>query len=191
MIRIQKHIKQTISRGSECGFSLMEMVIATGIFLIISLATLGLFSASLQGQRTALVQTRVGREAQLILETVTRKIRGSRVDYAVYGGTVTNPVTQLSLIDQADSRIDFIYDNVNQELDISIDGSAPRSISSSEAQITSLEFFIEPTTDPFGTGNQPAVQPRVTMVMTLQATESKNQISVTVQQTVPQRGGGF
>lgn len=179
------------------GFSVIELIVATGIFSVIVLASFGIFSSVLDGQQKVLAQTRIQREAQLILETITKKIRTSRVDYAEYevvfglGNPIENPVQELILIDQADSRVRFIYSPVAETIDLQIDAGPVNSISSDDVDITALNFFVEPTIDPFASGLLPSIQPRVTFVMTIQSGQGDNLVVVTIQQTTPQRGSGF
>jgi len=184
-------------KTDEHGFSIMELVVATGIFSILVLATFGIFSSSLRGQRQVLAQTRLQRETQLIMETVSKKIRTSRVDYTEYetvfgsGNPIINPVQELILIDQADARVKFSYDQINQAINLQLDAGPINPMSSSDINITNLNFFIEPTTNPFATGLLPSVQPRITVVMSIQSSVGNSLAKLTVQQTIPQLGSSF
>ena len=176
--------------SNQQGLSLMEMVVAVGVFSILALLTMGLFGSTLRGQQTALAQIRVEREAQLILEILSKKIRSSRVDYASYpSGTVGTSEETLYLIDQTDARLSFTYNTTDDALDLVIDGGSPEPLSSGNVSVTDLDFFISPTTDPFTAGSVPNTQPRVTVVITIESTKGISTARTVVQQTIPQRRG--
>ena len=181
----------------EGGFSIIELLIATSIFSVIGLASLGIFTSVLNGQRKALAQSRLQREAQLIMETVTKKIRTSRVDYTEYevmfglGNPILNPVQELILIDQADSRVRFIHNQTNESIELQIDTGLVNTMTPEDVDITLFNFFIVPTENPFTSGSLPSIQPRVTFVMTIQSGQGKNLSELTVQQTIPQRGSNY
>ncbi len=169
----------------------MEIIVAVGVFSVLILAVMGIFTSSLRGQQAIIAQARVDREAQLLLQTFTKRIRSSRVDYEAYGGTVSSSENTLSLIDQSDTQLSFVYDSANNEIDVVFDSGSPIPISSGNVSVTNLVFYITPSANPFSPGASPGVQPRVTVVMTLSASEGKTQVSNTIQQTIPQRGGVY
>jgi type II secretory pathway pseudopilin PulG len=196
-IFIYPKLKSKYKFLSEEGFSVMELIVATGIFSLLVLASFGIFSSVLRGQQRILAQTRLQREAQLVLETITRKIRTSRVDYAEYetifgvGNPIINPVQELILIDQTDSQVRFTYNTTDETLDLQVDSGQVNSMSADDVSITSFDFFIEPTQDPFISGLVPSTQPRVIIVMTIQSSEGSNFVEATIQQTTPQRGSAY
>lgn len=175
----------------------MEVVVATGIFVIMVLATLGIFSSVIKAQQNTLAQTRLEREAQLVMETMVKSIRSSRVDYDEYeritgqpDPAVPQPTSTLILINLSEERIRYQHNPVNFTLDVENSGIT-MPMSSDIVAITGLDFFIEPQANPFSASGPPATQPRVTVVLTLISTQAKETAQATLQQTVPQRGGGF
>jgi type II secretory pathway pseudopilin PulG len=183
-----KNIKQ------QTGFTLMEVVVATGIFVIMVMVTLGIFSSVLKAQQDTVAQTRLEREAQLIMETIVKSIRSSRVDYDEYSsidGSVPQPTSTLILINSSDQRIRYQLNPTNQTLDVENSG-VTNPMTSDSVLVTDLDFFVLPADDPFiNWGEAPDTQPRVTIVLTLYSSQSKETAQATIQQTVPQRGGGY
>ncbi len=172
------------------GFTLMETIVALGVFSFLVLATLGMFASSVKGQRAALAQSKIEREAQLLVGVMTKRIRASRVNYALYpGGTVPSDPDYLYLIDSSGGDVRFRLNN--NAIEVKIDGGEYLPISRDDVDVSLLRFFVDPTTDPFTSfGDVPDTQPRVTVVFTLVST-GNNQATVTVQQSIPQRGGAY
>lgn len=175
---------------NKYGFTLMEMIIALGVFSFLVLATLGMFASSIRGQRTALAQSKIEREAQLLVGVISKKIRSSRVNYIAYPSeTVPTDPDYLYLIDTAGGDVGFRLNS--DEIQVQLDGGSYLPISRDDIAVTYLRFFVDPTTDPFTSlGNTPTTQPRVTVVFTLESTGTE-QATVTVQQSIPQRGGAY
>lgn len=172
------------------GFTLMEIIISLGIFSFLVLAILGMFTSSIRGQRAALAQSKIEREAQLLVGVITKKIRSARVNYALYpGGTVPANPDYLYLIDADGGDVRFRLNS--NDIEVQIDGGSYLPISRDDVDVTLLRFFVDPTTNPFTSfGDVPATQPRVTVIFTLLA-DGPDQATVTVQQSIPQRGGAY
>lgn len=184
------------TKTSHQGFTLMEVLVATGIFVVMVLAVFGIFSSVLQGQKNSLAQAHLERDAQLVLETLVKKIRTSRVDYAEYEALnglpnpVPNSTSTLILIDQNDTRFRIQHNANTQAIDLEFGGGLPSPITSNDVAVTALTFMVEPTADPF-TNVEPVTQPRVTVVLEMVTNESNQPIQLILQQTVPQRGGNY
>lgn len=179
------------------GFTLMEVVVATGIFVIMTMATMGIFSSVLKAQQNTLAQTRLERDAQLVMETIVKSIRSSRVDYEEYENITGSadpafpvPTSTLILISVNDERIRYQFNPAGFSIDVENSGiTSP--MTSSDVRVTSMNFYIEPQANPFLTGDPPQTQPRVTVVFSLESSNVKETAQATLQQTVPQRGGGI
>ncbi len=177
--------------NNKKGFTLMEIIVAMGIFVIVIGSALGIFSITVKSQRESLIRSKVEREAQLIMEVLVRKIRVSIIDYSYYGGTVTNPTDSLSVIDSDRNRVVFSRNSVDKTLTIKTNNLDPVVMNSSDVTVDSLAFYIEPTTNPFSGGNFPLKQPKVTIVLKVGSTNLDSTVSTTLQQTIPQRGGEY
>lgn len=173
------------------GFSLMEVIVAMGVFAIIVGTSLGIFSAIVKAQRQVSLKTKAEREAQLIMEIMVKKIRTSRIDYSYYTSGIVNPVSELALIDINDDRTVFSLDADNKNLILTLNNNVPTIVNSTDVQIDDLKFYIEPPTNPFSGGNFPSKQPKVTIIIKIGSFNIDKYASITVQQTVPQRGGNY
>ena len=173
------------------GFSLMEIIVAMGVFAIIVGASLGIFSTTVNGQRKTSLKTKVQRESQLIMEVMVKKIRTSRIDYAYYTSGISNPVSELAVIDSNDDRVVFARDTIGGNLILTLNDNPSTIMNSTDVQIDDLKFYIEPTTNPFSGGNFPSKQPKVTIIFKIGSQKLDKYSSITLQQTIPQRGGNY
>jgi len=173
------------------GFTLLELIVSTGIFVMLSTLALGIYTQSLKSQRKSLVKIQIQRESQLIIETLTKKIRSSIVDYSQYPDPLSNPQSTLNLIDSVGDTYAFRRGS-GDVFEVSYNGAAFRGFSAQSIRITSLDFFIEPNTDPFiNPGERPSSQPRVTISTVFASADLITPSSVLVEQLVPQRSSGF
>ncbi|HOY56351.1 MAG TPA: prepilin-type N-terminal cleavage/methylation domain-containing protein [bacterium] len=173
------------------GFTLMEILVAMSIFVMVALVSLSIHSFILRASQKTIAYNRAQQDVQMIMESLAKKIRTSRVDYAAYAGGVINSggENNLHLIDLADNTHSFFVEN--QELKVQY-GSAPaQTIPSDLIKIINLKFYIQPLSYPFDINEPPVTQPRVTIVMQVEATKGGQKAGFTIQQTVPQRSGGL
>lgn len=171
------------------GFTLMEVLMATSIFAIISLASLSIYTTVLtSGQKTTAL-TRIQQETQFIMQVLSKKIRTARVnyDYVAYNPAISNPTNELSLIDAVGDEFVFSLDKTNLTIKVAVNGGEEKIIPSGNVNIDDLKFYINPTTNPYSLDAPPSSQPYVTIVMTVSARQGRQSANLTVQQTVPQR----
>lgn len=177
------------------GFTLIEMLISMTVFVMITIIALSIYSSILRANKKSVTVTRLQRDAQMITTALAKKIRQSQVDYTYYpSGVVPNDNTELALTDADGTHYVFSLDPIDDVVLVSVDGGDEVVIPAGNVAITDMRFFIEPVTDPFTVA--PSVNPdfpRVTMVMRLEprGQEGVYNDPLIVQQTVPQRGGGY
>jgi len=163
---------KTIKKNS--GFTLIEMLVAMGIFAIVISAAVGIFVSGSSSQKKILEFNVAQREAGYLMETISRELRMAA---AISDGTDGNPNQQ----DNEDSSVEFTnyngdlvqYCRSNANGDcanndygdyFSRDGEV---ISSSDIKIEHLRFYV---TDDFS-----QTQPIVTINMKV---KSANQSGV-------------
>lgn len=179
-----------LKRRSEQGFSLMEMLIATSVFVVVSMASLAIYSATLKAGRQTMALTRVQQDTQLIMQVLAKKIRSSAVNYEYtnYAPAVVNPEDELALIDELGDQ--YVFKKSGTTLTVAINNGAEKIIPAENVVIDDLKFFINPTTNPFGSLSTPPIsQPYVTISLTISSSKGQENASLTVQETVPQRSG--
>jgi len=174
------------------GFTLAEMLVAMGIFLIFATMSLGVYSATLKAQRRTVAASRIQREAQFLTEFIAKQVRTGTIDYGGYGGTVPSPTATLRLVNQNNIKMVFDYNTGTKAVTLSVAGGPARQVSSSNIIVNSVNYYITPATTPFpGGGSSPSGQPRVTVVLDIQSTVSGQTDNMLVQQTVPQQTAEF
>lgn len=186
------------SKISQRGFTLLEMTIALGIFVVLITLTLGIYSSSLKAERRTVQISKLQQEAQLIMEIIAKEIRSSKVDYAFYPGSVVDPVngqSQLALLDKSGHETVFRFNSSNDALEVCTQNCAGSGVFTAippqDVVIQDLTFFITPAANPFSLDAPPAEFPKVTMVMTLSITHGVITQDLLIQQTIPQRLGGI
>jgi len=176
------------------GFTLLEMTVSLGIFIILFTLTLGIYSQSLKAEQRTIQMSKLQKESQLIMEVIAKKIRSSKIDYDYYGGSVniSDGESQLALLDKSDYQTVFRLGGGS--IEVCIEDCQPNgvftSIPATDVAITSLVFFITPASNPFSLDAPPTEFPKVTMVINLQNTSGANTRNLFVQQTIPQRLAG-
>lgn len=182
----------------QAGFTLLEMTVSMGVFLVLFTLTLSIYSSTLNTERQSVQLSKLQKEAQLIMEIIAKKIRTGKVDYDFYTPLSqvdsVNGETELALLDKYGNPTLFRYNNNSLEVCTLECGtqSAPNNdnfnvIPASDIIINSLTFFIVPATNPFTTNNQNPEFPKVTVVVNLENTIGKATRNLIIQQTVPQR----
>ena len=195
-IRTTDKFSSRLFSSNNHGFTLLEMTVSLGIFIILFTLALGIYSYTLKAEQRTVQISKLQNEAQLIMEFLANTIRRSKVDYAYYGGSVdpNNGEDTLALLDKNGQQIVFYYNSTGETLqvctqDCSGSGSFI-SIPSQEVTIQILIFFISPASDPFSLSAPPSEFPRITVVIKLRISKGNVNQDLLIQQTIPQRLAG-
>lgn len=182
----------------QAGFTLLEMIIAMGIFVIMFTITLGIYSYALKAEQKTIQFSKLQKESQLIMEVVAKKIRYSEVDYDWYNNGSGEPLeaveNSLALLDKYSNRTVFSHIDNNISVCNNSDCLLEEDyypISAQNITVTELDFYIDPLTSPFSLNNPPIKYPKITIVMNLRHTHGSLTRDLRVQQTIPQRLSGF
>jgi len=181
--------------NSNSGFTLLEMVIALGIFVILFTLTLGIYSYALKAEQRTIQMSKLQKEAQLVMETIAKKIRNSRISYDYYGGSLNSPESTLALIDRSGNLIAFKLDSNSNSIAVCT-GSECNSqndfypIPAGSVEVSELKFYITPASNPFSLNDPPDQYPKITVVMFLQNTQGSIERQLAIQQTIPLRLAG-
>lgn len=165
------------------GFTLLEMVIALGIFAVATTYSVSIFVQSNQTQKRTANIYRVLSDTRYTMEVMAREIRLGRINYQYYqdqGIDLTNlPLTGeqavLALTNVAGEAIMFKRMAVDNRFVIQIqalvDGVETwQDITPEDLSIEKLAFYITPSVDPFILNDGASVygsdeQPKVTIVL--------------------------
>lgn len=187
------------------GFTLIEVLIASSIFVTVTVLVSDIFVRTNEVQRrTQGIQT-TATDARFAFESMAREVRLGEIDYTYYGGTV----------DVAGGETDLAITTTNQDkVRFGLQTGAVCPVGSTSClavclvdtcaagdwqpltpkgiNVTNLLFYIYPDVSPFvvvGSGFPNNSQPRVTMLMTTEniTTDDVSKAVFTIQTTVSTR----
>ncbi|NMC51608.1 prepilin-type N-terminal cleavage/methylation domain-containing protein [Candidatus Kuenenbacteria bacterium] len=177
------------------GFTLLEMTIALGIFVVLFTMTLGIYNYSLQAEQRTIQISKLQKEAQFIMEIVAKKIRSGKVNYSFYNNNINQEgVTTLALLDSGGNETVFKFEDNNIKVCItncSLSGNF-FAIPPADVSVSDLKFYITPASNPFADINVAPTQfPKVTIILDLKNIRAGQERHLSIQQTIPQRLAGF
>jgi len=164
------------------GFTLIEMVVALGIFAIATTYCVSIFVQSNQTQKRTANIYRVLSDTRYTMEVMAREIRLDRIDYQYYqdqGISLEFPLvedlTTLALTNPSGESVMFrravVSDRAVIQMQVMIDDIATwQDITPEDLSIEKLAFYITPDVDPFiwhegATAYGSNEQPKVTIVL--------------------------
>ncbi len=168
-------------RGNK-GFTLIEMIIALGVFVILMTSIAGVFLVVQRSQRTSLVKERLQTDARYILDTMVGDIRTGAPDYSV----APSPTT-LNVKDEDGARI--LYQRATVGCPVGSASCILRQEGLVTAPITSAGVAV----DAFTVIISPSVpagmkQPMVTLFLTLSSNEGlPNPVKLSIQTSASSR----
>lgn len=182
-------------RKNQKGFTLMEMIVASGIFAIVSVITSQLFITNSRAQNRSGVSQKVQSDARVMMSQLSDRIRYGTIDYEAYAASIVSPVEQLNLIDEFGVNVvvrkgtSVCPPNSSPCLEISEDGGPFFPMSSKNFKVNVVQFYLDPPTDPNPvSGPAGTIQPRVTFILGIQASARDAEVGTTyVQTTVSSR----
>lgn len=172
--------------ANERGFTLMEMLVALGLFSMIVATGMDIYLLAGRAQRKVFTLERLQSDARYAMEAMTREVRTGAIDFAYYVGRGTPlalPDSELALISSDNSRLRFHKSTTTDQsycadatsvpcLLVTVDDGTPAAITPKGVTVTSLGFYVAPNVDPFtfgATGWSSNVQPHVTIVVSLRS----------------------
>lgn len=172
-------------RIKKSGFTLVEVVVALGIFAIATTYSVSIFVQSNQVQKRTANEQRLQSDARFVVEVMAREVRLGHLDYAYYAGQGINlaamPLTQdgaiLAVRDADNNQLLFrraASAEVGRYVVQVFSGGSWLDITPEDLNVVRLSFYISPSADPLVWSDvlvdYPSdQQPLVTMVL---ATES-------------------
>ncbi|MCX6731699.1 MAG: prepilin-type N-terminal cleavage/methylation domain-containing protein [Candidatus Parcubacteria bacterium] len=152
------------------GFTIIEMVVAVGVFAVVMTVSLAAFLNVSDIQKRAEALRVINDNLNFSLETMMREIRAGSNYRVGSGGT--------SLTIAGVSGGDITYRSNNGRIEKSVAGN-PITLTAPEVNIIKLLFIREPQTGP-------QYQPRITIIINGSAGEKKV-INLNLQTTISQR----
>ena len=181
-------MRQSFNHNSESGFTLMEIIVSTALFVIVVSAMLGMLDRILQVNRRVQAVRELVQGTRSFTETLAREVRNGRIDYTTWVGdtdcdpTIEYPGSKKALALQRynGDKICFFMNNSGRIfLKRSGNNSSQEVFNSQRFSIDqdSFRMHVFPKTDPnppsydpeSGTGaTLPEIQPFVTLVARFQ-----------------------
>lgn len=150
---------------SARGFTLVEMIIAFGIFAAVMAIAVGSLVSLMDANRRAQAQKTVANNLHFALENVSRSLRMGReyhcnADVGVPGplDCPENPAFSIQFLDSEGRVVVYRQDGVSVMR--SVGGGALVPVTAPEVEVERLRFFVDGAED-----ENPARQPRVLILM--------------------------
>lgn len=160
-------------KTTEPGFTLIEIIVSTGIFVTVLTSMLTLFNYTLQINRRVQALREVVQGTRTFAETLTREIRNGRIDYSSWATECDASLytkagnTSLGVITKSGDRLCFYFSGEDFYLKkLSAYGETNSLLFNSpnfSVEKSTFAFTIRPSVDP-NTAPYPQIQPFVSMV---------------------------
>ncbi|MDD4290258.1 MAG: prepilin-type N-terminal cleavage/methylation domain-containing protein [Patescibacteria group bacterium] len=175
------------------GFTLLEMIVATAIFVIVSTMCIGIYILTIKANTRVIIMQKIQNEMRFAMDYISREIRLANIDYDYYTDfKITNPSEELALEDNFSNRV--IFRKITREneelgeeigfLQVKYNNSDWVDITANNVNLKDLYFYISPTQYP-ATNDDFNKQPLVTIVMKF--VDEGNQLETFLQSTISAR----
>ncbi|MEK7538090.1 MAG: hypothetical protein AAB619_03935, partial [Patescibacteria group bacterium] len=138
------------------------LLIVAAVFSVAALLATTVFSNVQTTQRQVQGQQRTSTDGRYILETIARSIRTGTLNYSisdsgysVFGEVITNPVTQISTVDQAGVVTCYKRDTDQVKVltpapaDCDLGDPNWTSFTPGDLTVDALSFYVTPRSDPY------------------------------------------
>jgi type II secretory pathway pseudopilin PulG len=176
-------------------FTLIELLVSLGIIVFVIIIATGIFVYTLGGQQKTTAIINLQQDGQYLISMIAKDVRDNWLDYSYYS-SLTTPEDELALVDDPDSpQTHYVYRyNSNAFCVEKCVQSTPcqsgnfYTLTMTDVKVSKLDFYIEPTTNPFTYGVNILTVPRVTVVLELRSTKERfSGKQLRLQETIPQR----
>ncbi len=162
---------------AQSGFTLIEIIVSTAIFITVVSSTLALFNYTLQINRRVQALREVVQSSRTFTETLTREIRNGRIDYhSTFSECDATNYTfsnnqSLAILTKSGDKLCFYLDSASHNFMLKKQSSAGSTTNlvfeSSRFKVIAdtFRFYVMPKTDPNPpTTPYPEQQPFVTIL---------------------------
>jgi len=186
---------------SSKGFTLVEILVVSVIFLLIIGAAAGLFVSLVRHQRRILAKQELLNQISYVMEYMSRALRMAKKELNCtepaepptcscltdigYGWNyeITPEGKGIKFINHSEDDVcqEFFWNEAEKRLEESKDGSSFVPLTSDKLQINLLKFNVS------GESGGDLLQPRVTIFLEIQAKGAGDQPKIQIQTTISQR----
>jgi len=192
-----------IKKYSKKSFTLIELLVSLSVLVVAILAALGIYINVIGTRQKTLGQLNIQEDGQYLMSLIVKDIRAGIVDYDNYGA-IGSPENELLLLNLSGDQIRYrISDSTPitggscegdrctlercENSDCSVDDNY-QTITMINISFERLDFYINPTSNPFTAGSTTYEHPRVTVLLKLRSLrERPGEKQLILQQTVPQK----
>lgn len=172
------------------GFTLVEILVAIGIFAIVSVIVSSVFLRLNNLQRNIANNQRLQNESRYIVEKIAKEIRGREINLPDPG---SNPTSTIKFYteeggDNTESE-ELIISRQGVDLQYSLNGEIA-NLNSTSTEVETADFYIFPTSkDVWDPNPSVNLQPRVTVLLKLKNKDQAAEFTkeVVVQTTISSR----
>lgn len=123
-----------------------------GLFVVLIIVLINIYLLALKAQRQTAARQEVLQSARFVMETISRQVRISEIDYTYpYDGDTDDGIVgsenELALVDPDGNRI--VYKLLNSQLVVDVGGIQYALTSVANLDVVNLDFYLKPATDPF------------------------------------------
>ncbi len=161
-------ISNTNKKGQKKGFTLVEMLVATILFLVAMTASISIFMSTVRANQKITAMQKVENEIRYIMEVISKEVRLGTIHYDDYEEAFPNgfinPVSTLALEDNADNVSYFALNGDEGSpgiVQISLDGIDWSDLNTDSVFVDSLDFYLLPKENPFRRSAYDIKQPMV------------------------------
>lgn len=178
------------ARRSPRAFTLLETIVAIGIFVLISGVVIDIFLTSGRTERQGVARQQVVSSARVALEIITRELRLGAPEHFHFG-LVASPVLSVRRSDGLVSQYGFSPSLIPNQLAVCTGlpclNADFRALTIARAQVVDFKVYTWPASDPFAPGATVNEQPRTTIALTVRSGRPGETVTTTVQTTVVSR----
>lgn len=136
------------------GFTLLEMIVATAIFVIVSTICIGIYILTMKANTQVISMQKIQNEMRFAMDYISREVRLGTIYYDYYENSeIQNPVDVLALEDNFSNRVFFRRverenedGEINGFLQVQYNNSNWSDITGNNVNVEDLYFYIDPIT---------------------------------------------
>lgn len=185
-----------IQKNNQQGFTLVEIIVSTAIFVTVVTAMLSLFNYTLQINRRVQALRELVQGTRTFAETITREIRNGRIDYNSWASEcnasnyASSSNNSLGIETKSGDSLCFYFSGSSMYLKKLTSAGETNSLLFNSPNFsidsTTFRFTVRPQTDPdvMVSGSYPKIQPFVTIIGKFTVNQSTNPTTINYQTTI-------
>ena len=175
-----RRLHQNLKRQNQKGFTLIEIIVATALFVVVISAIIGIYIDTLRINRRADAIRLASQNVLYISEFMSKEIRNGQIDYF---GPVPSPCgalptsgSSLAVLNIDGDHECFYLSGTNLLMAKSAGGTLlnPVQLNDSNVKILGLNFQIAPACNPYTAGT--ATEPQVTITAQIKTNSDQNNV---------------